>query len=93
MLGKGYSFSADIWTIGVILFEFLCGQLPFGEDLDDPFAVHSAIVSSALKYPSFMTDLKAKKVIDQLLSKPSDSRLPKGFAALKAMNYFDGFDW
>jgi hypothetical protein len=40
-----------------------------------------------------MTDLKAKKVIDQLLSKPSDSRLPKGFAALKAMSYFDGFDW
>lgn len=31
MAGKGYSFSSDIWTIGIMLYEFLCGQLPFGE--------------------------------------------------------------
>lgn len=40
-----------------------------------------------------MTDTKAKLIIDQLLSKTPDSRIPKGFAALKAQGYFDGFDW
>lgn len=93
MLGKGYSFSVDVWAIGVIFYEFICGQLPFGEDLDDPFAVHNAITNNPLKYPSIMTDSKAKKVIDQLLTKTPESRLPKGYASLKSQPYFDGFDW
>jgi cGMP-dependent protein kinase len=30
---KGYSFNADLWSVGVCLYEFICGGLPFGEDL------------------------------------------------------------
>jgi cGMP-dependent protein kinase len=29
--GKGYSFAADLWSLGVILFEFLFLSLPFAE--------------------------------------------------------------
>jgi cGMP-dependent protein kinase len=28
--GKGYSYSADLWSLGVMLFEFMSGYLPFG---------------------------------------------------------------
>lgn len=29
--GKGYTFSVDLWSIGVCLYEFMCGGVPFAE--------------------------------------------------------------
>jgi cGMP-dependent protein kinase 1 len=28
--GKGYNYYIDLWSVGVILFEFMCGYLPYG---------------------------------------------------------------
>ena len=38
--GMGYSFSADLWSIGVCFYEFLCGEIPFGQDTEDPFEIY-----------------------------------------------------
>lgn len=35
--GKGYTVVADYWSVGVMLFEFVCGRVPFGEEDDDPY--------------------------------------------------------
>lgn len=29
--GKGYSFAVDYWSLGVCIYEFICGGLPFAE--------------------------------------------------------------
>ena len=42
--GKGYSFTADLWSLGVILFEFLAGYVPFGEDSEDPYETYEEIL-------------------------------------------------
>ena len=34
ILGKGYSFSVDIWSLGICMYEFLCGGVPYAEDAD-----------------------------------------------------------
>ena len=34
--GKGYSFSCDVWSMGVILYELICYECPFGEECKDP---------------------------------------------------------
>lgn len=36
LTGKGYSYSVDLWSIGICLYEFMCGGVPYAEDADDP---------------------------------------------------------
>lgn len=33
--GKGYTYYCDLWSLGIILYECLCGPPPFGDE-DDP---------------------------------------------------------
>lgn len=37
--GKGYTQYVDLWALGVLLYESLCGPPPFGDD-DDPFVIY-----------------------------------------------------
>ena len=40
ILGKGYDFSADLWSLGIMLFEFICGCLPFGNEMSDAYKIY-----------------------------------------------------
>mmetsp|Transcript_11645 Transcript_11645/g.1734 ORF Transcript_11645/g.1734 Transcript_11645/m.1734 type:complete len:97 (-) Transcript_11645:293-583(-) len=50
--GKGYGFTADFWSLGIMVFEFLTGYLPFGENQDDPYAIYKEICTNEIKFPS-----------------------------------------
>lgn len=75
------------------MYEFMCGMVPFGEEAEDPYEIHDEIMNMPLKYPNFLKDIKAKRLIDQLLSKVAETRLGGSYASLKAHSWFDNFDW
>jgi cGMP-dependent protein kinase len=43
LLGKGYSYSVDYWSIGVIAYEIFYGTLPFGNDSEDLVEIYKDI--------------------------------------------------
>jgi cGMP-dependent protein kinase len=43
VLGKGYSYTADLWSVGVCMYEFFCGGVPYAEDVDVLFFFFSNI--------------------------------------------------
>eukprot|EP01017_Pseudomicrothorax_dubius_P023633 TRINITY_DN2520_c0_g1_i2.p1 TRINITY_DN2520_c0_g1~~TRINITY_DN2520_c0_g1_i2.p1 ORF type:complete len:815 (+),score=191.06 TRINITY_DN2520_c0_g1_i2:35-2479(+) len=93
LTGKGYSFSTDLWSLGICLYEFMCGLVPFGEESEDPYEIYEEIVKKDIKFPSYLKDRKARKLIDQLLNRNPEQRLGGSYAALKAHAWFDNFDW
>lgn len=46
ILGKGYSFSVDLWSMGVCMFEFICGGVPYADELEDPYEIYEEIMNT-----------------------------------------------
>ena len=44
-LSTGYDYAADYWSLGICLFEFLCGYLPFGSGQTDPLLILKDIIA------------------------------------------------
>ena len=45
ILGDLYSFEVDFWSIGICLYEFCCGVLPFGENEEDPTNIYMSVIN------------------------------------------------
>jgi cGMP-dependent protein kinase len=91
--GKGYSTEADIWSLGVMLFEFVCGILPFGRDLpaNSPHAILRAVQTDNLAFPDHYRDNIGKHCIRGMLRKEPERRLGagiNGFEAIKSHDFF-----
>ena len=45
ILGDNYSLEIDYWSLGVCLYEFCCGILPFGENEEDPTNIYMSVLN------------------------------------------------
>jgi len=92
ILGQGYTFSVDFWSIAICIYEFLCGNLPFGDSLEEPMEVYLSIVHDSIKFPSFIKDKEFKNFMTLMLTKQPVSRLYK-LDKIKIHPWFVLFGW
>ncbi len=49
--GKGYTYSADLWSDDICLYDFMIGTFPFGAELSDPYLIYNEILKKNLLFP------------------------------------------
>lgn len=74
LLNKSISYSSDIWSFGIILFQFFYGKTPFKGQTE--FLTFENIIHKELEFPSdtAIPD-EAKDLISKLLIKDPDQRI------------------
>jgi cGMP-dependent protein kinase len=51
VIGKGYNNLVDLWSLGICVYEFLCGVLPFGDSSEDAYEIYEEIMQSEINFP------------------------------------------
>merc|ERR1719383_867946 len=91
MRGHGYGTEVDIWSLGVMLFEFVCGYLPFADELDDPTEVCTAVLREQFNFPTTYRDQPGRQLMQGMLTRPAKKRLGtgiNGYDDLKKAEFF-----
>ncbi|KAA0194208.1 Ribosomal protein S6 kinase alpha-1 [Fasciolopsis buskii] len=90
---RGHDSAADWWSLGVLMFEMLCGALPFqGENRRDTMG---QILRAKLRMPQFLSP-DAQTLLRALFKRNPSNRLgygPNGFEQLQAQPFFSSISW
>lgn len=89
--GKGYGFEVDVWSLGVMFFEMVCGRVPFGPDAEDEHELLGSILEDELVFPGRFNDTQGKKLISGMLEKQPEKRIGcgvNGWEDVKAHKFF-----
>jgi len=95
ILRQGYGKTVDWWSMGIILYEFLIGCVPFFGDTPEELFGHT--VNDDIEWPGdddWPVQPEAKEIISFLLQQNPLDRLGLGGAyEVKEHVYFQGIDW
>jgi len=90
-LGHRYDQMVDWWSFGVVIFEMLCGRLPF--DNKNKMACMKNIVTKDFKIPKKLSS-NAKDLLLKLLNKDPSERLgSNGVEEIMQHPFFSAVDW
>ena len=91
--GKGYSYSVDWWSLGVLMYEMLVGYVPFeGENKKE--TMHK-VMRSTIIYPNSIS-VESTSLLKALMKRNPLKRLGSGEAGteeIKVHSFFDSINW
>ena len=92
--GRGYSFSCDYWSIGIVTYEIFYRCFPFGDHARDVMEIyHDIMYSPNFKYPiDNSTYYCLNELIEALLNKKVEKRLCS-LSNIKKLDLFYNFNW
>ena len=90
LLGKGYSYSCDYWSVGIITHEIYYNYYPFGNDASDPMEVYREVLKREVSFTK--GDSTVNSFLKALLKKKVSKRLCSLDGA-KKHNFFKDFNW
>ena len=91
LTGKGYSYSCDYWSVGIITFEIYYNFYPFGNEANDPMEVYREVLKKDLSLP-YNGDHSVNSFLKAVLNKKVSKRL-SSLEAAKKHSFFKGFNW
>ena len=91
LLGNGYSFSCDYWSIGVTIFFIYFGYLPFGTKAEFLNDIYNDIIQNKPEFP-YDTPFELKVMLKGLLNKNPVERI-SSFETIKEESFFNDFPW
>ena len=91
LVGKGYSFSCDYWSVGILTFEIYYNYYPFGNEANDPMEVYRDVLKKDLSLP-YNGDKSVNSFIKAVLNKKVSKRLSSLEQAKKHI-FFKDFNW
>ncbi|VBB86874.1 Putative cAMP-dependent protein kinase [Podospora comata] len=70
---KGYNKSVDWWSLGILIYEMLCGYTPFW-DSGSPMKIYENILKGRIKYPAYLNP-DAQDLLERLITPDLSKRL------------------
>ena len=91
LIGKGYSFSCDYWSVGIIAHEIYYNYYPFGNKAIDPMDVYREVIKKDLKLSKNGNPI-VNDFIKCLLKKKVNERMCT-FEKVKSAQFYRDFNW
>ncbi|KAK3379565.1 kinase-like domain-containing protein [Lasiosphaeria ovina] len=91
---KGYNKSVDWWSLGILIYEMLCGYTPFW-DGGSPMKIYENILRGKVKYPAYVNP-DAQDLLERLITADLTKRLGNlygGSQDVKSHRWFSEVTW
>ncbi|KAF5196151.1 phosphatase 2C and cyclic nucleotide-binding/kinase domain-containing protein [Thalictrum thalictroides] len=91
--GKGHSYAADWWALGVLIYFMLQAEMPFGSWRESELDTFAKIAKGQLTFPQTFSP-EVAELISKLLEVDEGARLGnQGADSIKSHRWFDGVIW